>query len=124
MYMNSLYFTLITFSYMYFGRKIGWILSRSILYNPKTSNLITIVICIVFGFFASMLIHLLIILEQPNIIIKIIFGYLLGAYVSIPNFGLVDTSTIPEDKLHHHSLIGNSSLISYIISLILFELLN
>jgi hypothetical protein len=53
---------------------------------------------------------------------KIIFGYLRGAYISIPNFGLVNESTIPEHRIYHHRLIGNVTIWVYIVSIVLLEI--
>lgn len=120
--MNNIYFFLIAMFGMYIFRKIGWIFSRTVLYNPKISNLSTAFFCIIWAILTAILVHLSILWQQPNIVMKIIFGYILGAYVSIPNFGLVDESTIPIEKIHHHKLIGNISVVSYILSIILIEL--
>ena len=119
--MNNIYFFIITFIGMYIGRKIGWILSRSVLYNPKLSQISTALICFLFGISVAFLIHLVIYWQHPNIVMSIIFGYILGVYVSIPNYGLLDKSTIPHTKQFHHHLIGTTSVISYIIAIILFE---
>ena len=108
---------------MYIGRKIGWVLSRSILYNPKISHISTALICLLFGILVALLIHLSIYWQHPNIVMSIIFGYILGVYVSIPNYGLLDKSTIPETKKFHHNLIGTTSVLSYIIAIIFFEII-
>ena len=119
--MNNFYFFIITFIGMYIGRKIGWVLSRSILYNPKISHISTALICLLFGILVALLIHLSIYWQHPNIVMSIIFGYILGVYVSIPNYGLLDKATIPQEKQFHHNLIGTTSVLSYIIAIILFE---
>ena len=121
--MNNFYFFIITFIGMYIGRKIGWVLSRSILYNPKISHISTALICLLFGILVALLIHLSIYWQHPNIVMSIIFGYILGVYVSIPNYGLLDKSTIPETKKFHHNLIGTTSVLSYIIAIIFFEII-
>jgi hypothetical protein len=120
--MNNLYFFLTMVVGMYIGRKIGWVFSRTILYHPKISNYSTAIWCITWGILIAYLVHLSINLQHPYIIIKIIFGYALGGYVCIPNYGLVDESTLPFEKIYHHKLISNVSLTTYILAIILFEI--
>jgi hypothetical protein len=35
---------------------------------------------------------------HPNVVIKWIMGFALAAYVAIPNYGLLQESSIPDDK--------------------------
>jgi hypothetical protein len=67
---------------------------------------VVIAACIVWGALVALVIHGLIVREQPNLIVKIIFGFGLGVYVSIPNFGLVREDTIPDHAQPRHTLIS------------------
>jgi hypothetical protein len=98
---------------MYIGRRLGWVLSRAILYSA--SAVVVIVACVVWGTLVAYLIHLLIGWQHPYWILKSIFGFALGAYVSIPNFGLVTESTIPPHAMKRHKLISLLPLCIFIL---------
>jgi hypothetical protein len=112
-------FFIIAFVGMYIGRKIGWALSRGILYFSSTPTAVTI--CVVWGVLVAFGVHVLNEWQHPNIILKIIMGYALGAYVSIPNFGLLNESTIPEKESSRHEMISLLPMTTYIIAIILLE---
>jgi hypothetical protein len=42
---------------------------------------------------------------NPHIIFKIIFGFFGGLYLSCPNFGMVNSLTIPWEARNRHKLI-------------------
>ncbi len=52
--------------------------------------------------------------QQPGAVLRWIMGYALGAYVSVPNFGLLNESTIPEHAAGRHNLTSNLPLLAYI----------
>lgn len=113
-------FILLTIIGMLIGRKLGWVISKHFLY--KTSNIISVLLCILWGISIAYLMYLLIIWQNPNIALKIIFGYCLGAYVSIPNYGLVNQSTIPENELAREYMIKLLPLLIFIVSSIFFAI--
>jgi hypothetical protein len=62
------------------------------------------------------LLHFLIMWEHPSIISKVI-GYGSGAYVAIPNYGLVQKDIVPLRKISRDNLI-------YFLPLIIFVLVS
>lgn len=87
-------FALAALLFMYVGRRVGWALSRNFLYHAPivVSFLMGAGWGVGVGIGMSGLIGWL----QPNVLLKWILGFALAAYVSIPNFGLIDESTIGE----------------------------
>jgi hypothetical protein len=114
--MNSLLFVVLAFVFLYIGRKIGWIFSRSILYPAHAG--ISALACVGWGVAVANGIHDLILWQHPNIIVKVIFGFLLGAYVAVPNFGLVSESSIPSHTRPKHNMIFTLPVFAYIATLL------
>ena len=107
---------------MYILRKFGWFLSKNGLYG---SHDVTVsVICVLWGIGIAYLLHLLNLWQHPNIILKILFGYGFGIYVSIPNYGLVNDSVVPGEKRARHQLIFLLPLSIFILSSIVFSFIN
>jgi hypothetical protein len=121
--MTNLYFVLIAFLGMYIGRRIGWTISKNILYDELISHIAIGILCVLWGALIAFLIHLLCKWQHPFIAIRIIFGYALGGYVSNPAYGLIAESSIPQDRMFRHNLIGTVSRTAYLISLFLFEII-
>ena len=115
-------FSLIAITGMYLGRKIGWAFSRAFLYSGKTGP--ALVACIVWGALIAALIRVLIVWQQPHWILKYLLGFALGAYVAVPNFGLVAESTIPPHAAKRHELISMLPLWVYILASVALALLN
>ena len=120
--MHNLYFFLITMIFMYIGRKIGWIVSKIVLYNLVLPIWGVIVLCIFWGISVAYLIHSIILWQHPHLILRIIFGYALGCYVAYPSYGLWDKSTLSSEMRNRETIIDFVSSVSYIISIILFEI--
>lgn len=116
--MNSVLFVVLAFALMFVGRKIGWALSRAILY-PSTIG-ITAFLCLAWGVVVAYSIHSLISFQHPNLVLTIIFGYLLGAYVAVPNYGLVAESSIPPHAMPKHNMIFTLPVFAYLVSSIAF----
>ena len=114
-------FVLIALVGMYPGRRLGWMLSRAILYSAPSA--VVVVACIIWGALVAYLIHLLIGWQHPHWILKFIFGFALGAYVSIPNYGLVAESTIPPEAIKRHNLISLLPMWVFILSSVGFAYL-
>jgi len=93
------------------GRKIGWGLSRSLLY---TSNwVICVTLCLLWGISVAYALRLFILATQPDWPLKV-FGYGAGAYISIPNFGLLDENTVPPSGMSRHVFIKGIPMLLYI----------
>jgi hypothetical protein len=116
--MNSVTFAVMALVFMYIGRKIGWVLSRAILYPAHVG--VSALLCIGWGIGVAYAMHALIAWQQPNIIVKIIFGFLLGAYVAVPNYGLVAESSIPPHAMPKHNMILTLPVFVYIASSVAF----
>jgi hypothetical protein len=114
--MNALAFILLSLVFMYIGRKIGWVLSRAVLYPGRWG--VAMVLCLLWGINVAFFIWILIAWRHPNIVVKIVFGFLLGAYVAIPNYGLVAEFTIPSDAKPRHNMISTLPLCAYIVALV------
>jgi hypothetical protein len=111
-------FFLITLFGMYIGRKLGWSLSKRVLYVSPLP--IALILCLGWGVGVALVVHLLITWQFPNIILKIIMGFGAGSYVSIPNFGLLSQATIPDEALPRHTLISGLPLVAFIVSSVAF----
>ncbi len=106
-------FVIISFIGMYFGRKVGWWLSRKILYLGPVP--LAVICCVGWGMFVALAIRYLIDIYEPFWLLRWIFGYALGWYVSIPNYGLLMESTIPDEARPRHFLIFTLPSTLYLI---------
>lgn len=109
-------FFILALLFMYVGRKVGWTLSRSILYtaSPEVSG----VASAIWGVGVAFLMFSLIRFQQPNIVLKIIMGYALGWYVAIPNFGLFQEALIPEEAIPRHKMISTWPVVAYLVTMV------
>ena len=114
------YFVPASLAYSYIGRKIGWYLSRAFLYSAPA--FLVICICLLWGVLVALGIQGILVWLEPNTVLKWIFGYALGWYVAIPNFGLLDESTIPAKAKDRHLLISTLPSVAYLITSVLFVL--
>jgi hypothetical protein len=104
-------FFIITLVGMYVGRKIGWLLSKRLLYTSHVG--VSAVLCAVWGVIVAWTVSSLVAWREPGLVLKIIMGYALGCYVSIPNFGLMKAETIPSGITARHLMISWLPLIIY-----------
>ncbi|MEA2097110.1 MAG: hypothetical protein U9P73_10520 [Candidatus Cloacimonadota bacterium] len=119
---HNVIFVLMASIFMFLGRKLGWMLSKKFLYTlPST---IALTLSILWGFVIATGMFILISWQSPILILRIIMGYALGSYVSIPNFGLLDETRLPEggQLKKRDTLISFWSAISYILVMILLSL--
>jgi hypothetical protein len=112
--MKSIAFIFAALVFMMIGRKIGWGLSKAFLYTaPVVLSFIGMVIWgIGVGWCMSGLIGWL----HPNAVVKWIMGFALAAYVAIPNYGLLQESSIPDEAQMRHALITWVPLIAYVVT--------
>lgn len=111
-------FVIVTLICSQLGRRLGWVLSKRFLYFATPFPVI--VASIIWGSLVALLMHGLIVWLHPHWILKWIFGFAQGAYVSIPNFGLLAESTIPEHAMLRHEFISNVPLLIFIIASVVF----
>lgn len=95
------------------GRRIGWTLSRSLLYWAPTP--LVIAACALWGAFIALLLSLAMGRLNPGLFLKVL-GFGAGAYVSIPNYGLFREETIPMELLPRHQLVNNVPLVAFILT--------
>jgi hypothetical protein len=109
-----MWFVFAAFVFMSIGRKVGWGLSKAILYRVPMAPSILFAAGwgIAVGIGTSSLIGWL----HPGTVLKWILGFALGAYVSIPNYGLFAESTIPDSEGIQHLMISNLPLAAYVIT--------
>ncbi len=113
-------FFFIAIIFMYVGRKIGWSLSKAVLYT--SSPVISGIMSAIWGVAVAILIFTLIRWQHPNIILKIIMGYALGWYVAIPNFGLFQEGSIPNEAKQRHLMISTGPTMAYLITIVILSL--
>jgi hypothetical protein len=94
-----------------FGRQVGWLLSRRVLYHAPA--LITVVLCLGWGCLIAYLLHDLILWRNMGIVIKVI-AYGEGSYLSFPNYGLIQESTIPDEVLPRHFMIKAVPFLTFV----------
>jgi hypothetical protein len=107
-----MYFFFLALVFLFVGRKMGWFVSRAFLYTVSAP--IAVVLCIAWGGGTAFLMRVLLDYGQPNVYMRWIMGYSLGAYVAVPNFGLIAEDTIPPEGQDRHSMISNVPLVVYI----------
>jgi hypothetical protein len=114
-------FFIVALLFMYLGRKIGWALSRRILYpaSPIAAGLVSAV----WGIGVAFLMFVLIRWQNPNIVLKIIMGYALGWYISVPNFGIFQESSITDEERPRHIMISLGPPLAYITTMVVLSLL-
>jgi hypothetical protein len=103
--------------WMYFGRRLGWFLSKVLLYPAPL--FIGILFCLAWGVFFAFVTRWIIEWRHVGIIIKVIL-YGAGAYVAIPNYGLFDESSIPPEHLRKHLTIQAVPTVAYIAASVVF----
>ena len=116
----SMAFFFITFGFMYVGRKLGWELSKAILYSIPLAGCMAL--CIVWGAAVAIAIHGLIEWLHPGVILRWIMGYSLGTYVAVPNFGLLSEANIPQGAKSRHLLVSVLPTTVYVICSFVFAL--
>jgi uncharacterized membrane protein AbrB (regulator of aidB expression) len=109
-----MWFALASLAFMLLGRKLGWAVSRAILYPAPI--VVSALVSVLWGILVGIGVSWLIGWQQPNTALKWILGFGMGAYVSIPNFGLVNQNTIADFDLPRHFMISNLPMVSFIVT--------
>lgn len=100
------------FVFMYVGRKIGWALSKPLYFSPLIGVLL---FSLIWGSAVATSIRGLILWQQPGPILRWIMGYTLGAYVAIPNFGLLNEASVPPEATSRHVLLKSVPFLTYVV---------
>jgi len=98
---------------IYLGRRIGWSLSRSILYPSSTA--VASVVCLLWGAGVASLLRLSFNTFHPGLIVKIL-AYGAGGYISTPNFGLFLEGSIPFEIQPRHQLVTTLPFVAFVIA--------
>lgn len=106
--LQTMAFALLAFTFMVIGRRFGWALSRVVLYSCPTTLAVLGTMC--WGLLIAVGMRALLDWQQPTVMLRWGLGYALGAYVSIPNLGLLQESSIPPEDRPRHQLIGQAPL--------------
>jgi hypothetical protein len=101
------------------GRRIGWRLSKSLLY-PGPPVLVTMYL-LVWGSGTAILLRIAIDWLNPGTVLKVL-GYGAGAYVSNPAYGLFQKDSIPASQKDRDSLVNNLPFVVYILAAILLAI--
>src|ERR1700684_1313673 len=117
---NNIAFVFVAFVFMMVGRKLGWSLSKLIFYPAPA--VISFIILIGWGVAVAWGMDGLIVWLHPNVVIKWIMGFALAAYVAVPNYGLLQESSIPDDKQMRHMMISWLPLVVYVLTEIALRL--
>jgi hypothetical protein len=105
-------FVLIALLFMYVGRKLGWMLSRAVLYSAPTGVVVSL--SIGWGVLVAFAIRELLNWQQPGLVLRWLFGYWCGGYVAVPDFGLFSPPTMPQEAQSRHHVIVSASSIAFI----------
>lgn len=103
-------------------RRAGWFISKIFLYWSKIP--VVIIASIIWGSLIAYIVHILILWQNPGLIIKIIFGYGFGAYLSVPDYGLFAEGTMTDEASMRNTIITFVSLIVFILSSVAFAFLD
>ena len=103
-------------------RRVGWAFSKRILYSAPQIG--SVALTMVWAFLISYLLHILIRWQNPNIVIKIIFGYGFGSYLSIPNFALFAQSTLPPEEVKRTAYVYVAALATFALGSVILACLN
>jgi hypothetical protein len=92
------------------GRRVGWLLSRRLYFAP---TLLCAFVLPLWGGVIAIGVDQAIKYFHPSLMIKVIFGYGMGAYISMPNYRLFATENVPSAMMRRHYEIQNIPLIMF-----------
>lgn len=85
-------FVIVALLGMYVARRISWALAREMYSLPRV---VIFLLSLLWGLLVAYLIHLNIMWQHPYWVLKWIFGFVLGAYSSMPAYGLWSANSTP-----------------------------
>jgi len=107
------YFVPVTLLFSYVGRKLGWALSKALLYTAPAY--VVTGLCLLWGILVAISVQGLILWFEPGAVLRWIFGYALGLYVAAPNFGLLRESSVPPKAKDRHLLVQVLPVVAYLV---------
>jgi hypothetical protein len=110
-------FFFVCFMAMFFGRKVGWALCRSLLYGGPW--VVCGTVCLVWAMGIAYGLRLLIVNMHPGWLLMI-FAFAVATYIAIPNYGFFNESTIPDEGLPRHVFIKSVPMVAFIVFSIVF----
>jgi hypothetical protein len=112
--MNNLYYFLLLFFIIspLFNR-VGWRLSKNILYFSPT--FISVSLTLVWGFLVFIIFNGVTNYFKPNFYFGLIYSLANGMYCANPAFGLFNENTLTADVLMKHKLINSVGIIIFIV---------
>jgi hypothetical protein len=113
-------FSLIIIFLLWPFRRLGWFLSH---FLYRTNTVLCLILLTFWGGGMGFMVGTLDWNFKPNLILKIIFGFFGGLYLSAPNFGLLNEATVPWDAQGRHKLIAHYPQVVFaIVALLMFYL--
>ena len=110
-------FFFVCFMAMFFGRKVAWTLCRSLLYTSPW--VVCGAVCVGWAVGISYGLRLLIVNMHPGWLLMIV-AFAVATYIAIPNYGLLNESTVPDEGLPRHVFIKSVPLFAFIASSVTF----
>ena len=111
-------FACLLFSYL--GRKIGWYLSKKIFYLLNDGALLFLLLFI-WGILIYACAIYMVEYFQLNGFVKWLIAYGAGLYVACPNYGLIDSKSIPNSELAKHKIISWTSQITFLALILMSD---
>jgi hypothetical protein len=102
------------------GRKIGWGLSKTLLYASPMA--VCAILCIIWGVLVAYATRWFIEWQMLGTVLKIIM-YGAGGYISIPNYGLFREDTIPYEAQAKHQFITALPSVAFVIASVVLAFL-
>ena len=93
------------------GRRTGWALRRAVLY--KSNWTVCVLLSCAWAIGTAYCLRFLLLETHPGLLLKI-FGYGAWAYVSIPNYGLIQDSTVAPKEMPRHLFLKVVPLFAFV----------
>ena len=99
------------------GRKLGWTLSRRVFYAAP--SWIAVPLCLLWGVAIALGFRCLVTGLHPNIVLAI-FGFMAGAYVAVPDYGMGEVWAFPQGNATRKDIVSNFPFLLYIVASVAF----